>query len=431
MRLIKASVSKLCGGTTRVSDKKEFAAYISIDWADRMHEGRIQEVDSNRIESFQLLQRPDAIQEWVGCLRARFGRRKVALAVEQKRGALIYALMRYEMFVFFPVNTTAIKNYRKALRASGAKDDPCDADLLLDFLKNHYRWLRRWDPESIKSRQLTMLTEARRKLVDRRAALSNQITALLKEYYPAALGMIGVVKTRLACAFLSKWPNLRALKRAQPEEIRRLYYVHNCRSRQRINERLAKLTTAVPLVTDNQMISVYSLLLRSYVAQIKAVLKQIEIFDKKIEAIFDTHPDAGIYGSLPAAGTALKPRLAAALGEDRNKFENAVAVLNFSGVAPITRRSGKSKIVLFRFAAPTFVRQTWVEFARCSVRSSTWARADYLLYRAAGMSHQAAIRRIAYKWIRIVYRCWKDRVPYDETKFLQARESRAHRMRVS
>jgi transposase len=137
------------------------------------------------------------------------------------------------------------------------------------------------------------------------------------------------------------------------------------------------------------------------------------------------HPDAAIFTSFPGAGEALAPRLLAAFGSDRQRLSTPAAMQNFSGVAPVTKRSGRSKIVHRRYACPKFLRQTFHEFAAYSVLKSPWAKAYYRLRRAQGQRHHAAVRSLAYKWIRILFRCWKDRIPYDEARYLTALQKRS------
>jgi Transposase/Transposase IS116/IS110/IS902 family len=418
MSQIKASATD----TMEERMESKFVAYVGLDWADRSHRGSMKVSGSELVERFGIVQKPQAIQQWVGELRKRFGSGKIAVALEQKRGALIYGLMKYNNIVIFPLNTTAVKNYRKALRASGAKDDRSDADLQLEFLEKHISHLRRWEPEDVRTRQLRFLVESRRKLVDQATALSNQITAQLKESYPVALEIVGTPKTLLACDFLSKWPNLRSLNRAKAEKVKTFFHKHNSRSAAKIANRLELVSSASELLNEKEMIVTYSLMLKALVNQLRVILTSIKFFEVRIEQIFASHPDQAIYKSFAAAGAALAPRLAVAFGEDRSKFENAAAVLNFTGIAPITKQSGKSRTVSFRFVAPKFQRQTFIEFSRISTQFCSWARLDYLAYRKRGSSHQAAIRRIAYKWIRIMFRCWKNRIAYDEQIYLAARE---------
>lgn len=404
--------------------KEEFAALMSLDWADQGHQGCLQPKECDGIESFHIEQKASAIDQWAGQLRTRFKGSKIAVAVEQKRGPLIYALMKYEIFVIFPLTTTSVKNYRKALRPSGAKDDPSDAWIQLLFLRNHISELKRIEPESTLTRQLRMLVECRRKMVDRSTALSNQIIALLKEYYPTALELVGDVKTSLACDFLSKWPCLETIKRVKADRLRSFYYKRNCRSRDTIERRLKTISEAFPLINEKPILAVYVFTLRSLVEQLRLLLKQIEKFDQQIEHIFNDHPDLTLYRSLPAAGPVLEPRLAVVFGEDRSKFESAASIANLIGVSPVHISSGKMKAVVFRRAAPKFARQSLIEFAAHSISQSVWASAYYHKCRNQGKGHQAAIRAVAYKWIRILFRCWKNHLPYDENIYLAALRKR-------
>jgi transposase len=399
--------------------KEGFAALVALDWADERHIGYVQARGKDEWERFVLKQTPEAIKQWVGELRQRFKGEKIALVVEQRRGALIYALQKYEIFVIFPLNTTAAKNYRKALRASGAKDDVSDAEIQLTFLRNHIQIMRRLDPDTARTRQLRLLVEHRRKLVNRATALGNQLTAELKEYFPLALQCVSKIRSRMACEFLRSWPSLERLKKANEEEVRTFYFQRNCRSKNLIETRISAIRNAVPLVEEKPILQAYELMTLTAVRQIKAVLFCIKAVDKEIEKIFNSHPDAALFKSFPAAAAAMAPRLAVATGEDRTRFESAAALANFSGISPVSIESGKSKTIAFRLAAPKFQRQTFHEYAAMSLRQSLWANAVYQLQRQRGKSHHAALRVVAYKWIRIIYRCWINRQQYDERKYLE------------
>lgn len=171
---------------------------------------------------------------------------------------------------------------------------------------------------------------------------------------------------------------------------------------------------------EKPIIATYSFMLRSLLEELGTLLKQIKRFDRKIEKIFGQHPDLSFYRSLPGAGPALEPRLAVVFGEDRNKFDSAAAIANLIGLSPVTIASGKMKMVVFRMGAPKFARQSLIEFATHSISGSIWASAYYRKCRNQGKSHQASIRALAYKWIRILYRCWKNHLEYDENIYLAA-----------
>ena len=141
--------------------------------------------------------------------------------------------------------------------------------------------------------------------------------------------------------------------------------------------------------------------------------------DQQIAERFAQHPDQDLFTSFPGAGQALAPRLAAAFGTNRDKFPASQDLQQISGIAPITRRSGKTRVVLVRRACPKFLRQTFHEFARCSTRFSTWAQAYLKMRTAAGDRYHVILRSLAFKWQRILFRCWKNRQAYDEQRCLQ------------
>src|SRR5438093_5119907 len=181
----------------------EIAAFVGLDWADQKHVVTLQEANSDQRQCFTLDQAPEALQNWIQLLRHRFAGRPVAIAVEQKRGALIYALalMHVDFLHLYPVNPQTLSQFRKAFYPSGAKDDPIDADLLLEILMTHRQHLRVWIPDDVLTRSIQLLTEDRRHLVDERTALTNQLTAALKTYFPQALNSGPSLAPRLLAAF--------------------------------------------------------------------------------------------------------------------------------------------------------------------------------------------------------------------------------------
>ncbi|MCK5194040.1 MAG: transposase, partial [Desulfobulbaceae bacterium] len=132
------------------------------------------------------------------------------------------------------------------------------------------------------------------------------------------------------------------------------------------------------------------------------------------------HEDKSIFDSFPGSGEALGPRLLCAWGTDRERYDSADSMQQYSGIAPVTKASGQSKMVIRRLACPKFLLQTFHEFANSSRRLSIWAQAYYEMLRERGKSHHTAIRSLAFKWIRIMYCCWQNRIPYDEIKYIQA-----------
>ncbi len=170
------------------------------------------------------------------------------------------------------------------------------------------------------------------------------------------------------------------------------------------------------------MLQASALMVKLLAQQLSALLAALGEIDQAVAQLFASHPDQSLWSSFPGAGAVLAPRLLAAFGADRQRYQGAVEMQQFSGIAPVTERSGKSRWVHSRWACPHFVRQTFHEFAAHSRRWSPWARAYYEQQVAKGAQHHAALRALAFKWIRIFYRCWKDCTPYDEQHYLQALE---------
>lgn len=400
--------------------KKNYAAWIGFDWGSEKHAVCLQPADSEKVQHSILEQKPAILQDWITTLLTRFGGRKVALAIEQTRGAVLHFLLAFDFVHIYPIHPKSLKNYRAALYPSGAKDDPNDAELLLRFMMFHQQRLRPWVPDSPEIRWLYRMVEYRRKAVGRRTRITNELTQLLKEYFPAALDFAGDLDRPMACDFLSKWPALDKLQKSDPKKITEFYRRHNCRSNQTINQRLEQIRSAVALTKDRAIIESSVLMVKTLIPQLRLLLRAIEVFEKNIEKTYRDLPDAAIFSSFPGAGAALAPRLLACMGSDRNRFNSAVQLAEYCGIAPVTERSGKSKWVHRRFACSKFLKQGFHEYAGHSIPHSDWARLYYHHKREQGKSHQEAVRVLAYKWIRIIYRCWKDSVPYDDATYLRS-----------
>ena len=172
----------------------QYAAYVGLDWADREHAWCLQTPDHMSRDSGFVAQTPEAIEAWAAALAQRFQGRPVAVALEQSRGALLFALTKYAHLILYPINPARLAHYRKSFRPSGAKDDPSDAELLLNYLCNHRDQLRPLQPDTEETRALQFLVEARRRTVDDKTRFKNRLTAVLKQYYPQILDWFADVK---------------------------------------------------------------------------------------------------------------------------------------------------------------------------------------------------------------------------------------------
>jgi transposase len=405
-------------------EEPQFAAFVGIDWADKKHDICLWVPGQDQRERLVIEHRSQAIEAWAEQLRHRFGGAKVAVSLELRRGALVSALLEHDFFVLFPVLPTTVARYRGAFRPSGAKDDPSDAEVILELLTRHRDKLQQLRPERPALRSLRQLVELRRDLVHDRTRLTNRMTDALKAYFPQVLEWFRDKEAAVFADFLERWPTLEAAQRARRETIEAFFREANVRRAATIERRLDAIRDERPLHHDQAVIAPARLLVEALLPQLRALSASIARFDAEIEKLVEKLPDYQLFASLPGAGPTLAPRLLAAFGEDRDRFPSAAAVQKHAGIAPIIEQSGKKSWTHWRYACSKFIRQTFVEWAAQTIPRSFWAKAFYDSYRARGGRHQAALRALAFKWIRILHRCWLDRTPYDEARYLMTLQKR-------
>jgi transposase len=397
-----------------------YDAYIGIDWADRKHDINLYDCQSDSWQHYTIQASPEAIADWVNQLRQRYGQAKLLVGLEQKRGPLLYALCQYDNLVLVPINPRTVANYRKAFQPSRAKSDPIDAKLIVELLQKHGDKLDIWTAGCPKHRALRQWVEARRMLVGEKVRLTNRITASLKSYFPQVLDWFEDKDTMAFCDFLTQFPDLPSAQAATSEMMVAFFRSHRTRQTA-VNRRLGQIQAAgVVLTQDEAIIVPAQALTAGLVALLRVIILQLGQFEQQIEELFETLPDAEIFQALPGAGPHLAPRLLAAFGADRKRFDSAQSFMSYVGIAPVKEESGKKRWVHWRWSCPIFLRQTFVEWVGQARRHSAWSQAFYKQQRQSGKSHPKAIRALAYKWGRILWRCWQDGVPYDEGKYLAA-----------
>lgn len=404
---------------------EEYAALIGLDWASEKHDVWLWDVATGKSRHRVIEHTPEALADWLSELQSQYPGQRVAVCLEQSRGSLIYALMGHAFLDLYPVNPVTLAKYREAFAPSRAKDDPGDAKLLAEILRLHRDKLAVWKPDDEQTRTLGFLNEERRKAVNLRTKLVLRMQAALKLYFPQALAWLGTdLGTPMACDWLLKWPTLETAQRARPQTVRAFFYAHNSRSAVHIESVLAAIGEARPLTRDAAVLAVHPLTVQMLAKQLRLLHGSIAEYERQIAALFRPHPDAFLFESLPGAGAVIAPRLLTAFGSDRSRHPTAQDMQAYAGIAPVVERSGKSCWTHWRWNCPKFLRQTFHEFAKCSLAHSAWAHAYYELQKSRGKGHNAAIRSLAFKWIRIIHRCWLTRIPYDEGLYHQALERR-------
>jgi transposase len=404
----------------------EFAALLGLDWGDKEHALALAVRGAARPEELTLPHSAETLHAWLRALHDRLGGQPVAVAVEASKGGVVAALLEHQAWLtVFPVHPATSRRLSMAFSPSGAKDDGPDARVLLEILQHYRGQLRALLPHDEATRQLTHLVEARRKLVDRRTQVSNTLTSLLKDYYPQALALTGDHRCApLALAFLERWPELTLLQAARPKTVRDFYHAHNVRRPELIAERLALIARAQPLTTDRALCAVSLLELRALVDTLRTLEKHRRRLEQEIARAFADHPEAALFESLPGAGATMAPRLSVLFGTDRARWLDPAELQTYFGIAPVIEKSGGYRKVHWRWNAPWFARQTLMEGAGLTAQYSTWAKAYYAQQKNKGKGHAVILRSLAFKWLRILWRCWQNRQPYDEARYLAQLEKR-------
>jgi len=396
----------------------EPALFIGIDWADQKHD--IYTIDRQGGGSWEQIEHSaEAIDTWLAKKLHQAGGRPIAILLEQSRGALVHALMFRENVILYPINPKQFARYRESYSNAGCKDDLTDAMLLARMLWERIRVLKPWQPDDAPTRLLARLCKTRRCLVNERTRLTQQLIAQLKAYYPLILGFgssrsISV----LILEMLRRWPDPRQLQRADRRILHRVFKEHGYRNEDQRQELIDRIRSSKLLSRDRGLIEPASVVVQCLAKQIPLLQKSIDQLDARIETEMKNHPDAALFTSLPGAGKVLAPRLLTAFGSQRDRYASAEEVATFSGIAPVTKTSGKSRVVHRRYACPKYLRQTFHEFADQARKWCPWSRAYYRYQRSRGMKHHAALRKLATRWIRILFRVWKNRTAYDPAAYL-------------
>ena len=389
---------------------------VGIDWADKAHEYHLVTPEGN-VEHGEFKQAPDSIAHWIAWLKQQHPNAQIEVCIETSRGALINGLLEHDVKLF-PINPNALAKYRESFNHGGGKSDFVDARLIFKFLASRRKSLRPLTPNEPLTRRLAALAQDRRNLVQHRVELANQLTSTLKTYFPAALALEPAkIYADFMVKFLISFSTLQLAQSAGKTKLRKYFF--GVGAKQKAEDRIETLMSASPLTTDEVVVSTCSRKVRSICGLLKSINQSIGEYDREIKALVKQHADYSIVASFPGSAAKTQARMIAALGDDRSRYDDCKSFQCAAGIAPLTRQSGTQKVVTSRWACTKFVRQTFHEYAGLSISQSQWAKAFYQSQLAKGKKPQAAKRALAYKWMRIIFRCWKERVCYDEAKYLQ------------
>lgn len=388
--------------------------YIGVDWGDRLHQVYVSDEEGKKVKETKVAETIEGLAEIGRWLDEKRGEEfELWAAIEKPAGRIVDFLLDHGVAVY-PVNPKAIDRVRDRYRMSDSKSDAFDAYVLAEFLRSDHVHLKALRPSSQKAQELKLLWRDQRRMVRHKTRLLNQLTTTLKEYYPRPLEAFEDIETKIALDFLTRYPtpgHLEALKRKQ---FNRFATQEHHLSKERCEELWNKLQPA-QLPVPEHVVRAKAQLTEVLIDQLRAAIKAVKTYNHKVESFFASSPAAQIARTLPGgkSGT-LVAGIWAELGDAAGRWESFRHLQAEAGVVPVTKASGKSRIVHFRFACNKHLRYALYWFSFVSLNHSQWAKIYYRQQRAQGHNHPQALRALGAKWLKIIFVMWRDHKPYDE-----------------
>jgi transposase len=315
-----------------------------------------------------------------------------------------------------PVKPNAIKTWRDGEVLSGAKSDAGDAAVIAEYLRLRAHKLKVVAPYSDQTRALRTVVRTRGDLVEMRVAATNQLSALLEAHWPGAKAIFADVESPVSLEFLTRYPTPAAAAHLGEKRMAAFCVKHGYSGRRTAAELLARLRAAPAGTAREALTEALRDTVLAAVAVLTALNASVRKLDRSVAAHLGEHPDGAIFTSLPRSGQVNAAQVLAEWGDARQAYEHPDAVAALAGCTPVTRASGKHRGVQFRWACNKRFRVAITTFADNSRHASPWAAKIYNDARAAGKDHPHAVRILARAWIRVIYRCWLDGVPYDPAR---------------
>lgn len=386
--------------------------FVGIDWASQEHTVCLIDAQARVIWRAVIPHTAQGVSALLAKLTTFAEAAALPVAVERPSGLLVDTLVDAS-FPVIPIHPNALKASRPRYSAAQGKSDPGDAFILADLLRTDGHRFRPLLPLSDETRALRALVRMRDSLVAQRIALANQLRALLERFWPGAAGIFADVDSPIALAFLLRYPTPQSAQYVGEKRLQAFLAHHAYCGRRSAQELLARLRSAPMGLVGEVEMEANSELVRALVSVLEPLVAQIQRLTAAIEHAITAHVDGPIFTSFPRVGRLNAAQIFTEIGDDRQRFTSAERLATEAGVAPVTYESGKRRGVAFRWACNKRLRRALTIFAHNSRRESPWATAVYERARARGCDHPHAVRILARAWLRVLWRCWQDRAPYN------------------
>jgi transposase len=383
--------------------------FVGLDWAVHTHAVCLIDTAGSVLDRFEVAHDRDGLAQ---LMRSRQHGTQLRIAIERPSGLIVDALVEAG-YAVFPIHPNAVKASRPRYRSHGAKSDASDAYLLADLLRTDgHRW-RALTPQSDDIRALRAMVRARDDLIAARIAAANQLSSTLQLFWPGAAAIFADVASPIGLAFLRHYPSPSSAKRLTEVQLLRFCQHQHYSGRRSPTELLGRLRAAATGHVGQRTEQALADVVLAQVKVLAPLVAQITKVTQRIEHFMHTLPDGLLMMSFPRAGQICAAQLLAELGDVRERFLSADQLAAEAGTVPVTYQSGKTRSVAFRWACNHRLRQAITCLADNSRHANHWARSIYQAARDRGCDHTHAIRILARAWLRVIWRAWTDRQPYD------------------
>jgi transposase len=386
--------------------------YVGVDWAAATHAVCVLDPAGQRVAVFAVEHSAAGLAALTQRLARLGAPETMPIGIERPDGRLVDALLEAGHPIV-PVKPNAIKAWRDGEVLSGAKSD---AEVIAEYLRLRQHRLTLVAPYSVETKALRTVVRTRGDLVEMRVAATNQLAALLDSHWPGAKAIFADIESPIALEFLTRYPTARHARHLGAKRLTAFCVKHGYSGRRTGEQLLTRLRAAPAGVTDETLCEAIRDAVLALVGVLRAVVAALKGVDRSVIATLGEHPDAEIFTSLPRSGQINAAQMLAEWGDARQAYDGPDSVAALAGTTPVTKESGKHRAVHFRWACNKRFRFAVTTFADNSRHESPWAAKVYADARARGHDHPHAIRILARAWIRIIWRCWTDRTPYNSSR---------------
>jgi transposase len=392
--------------------------FVGDDWAEDHHDVEVMDAAGRTLAKARLPEGAAGIARLHAMIGAQLGeaaeRAQVMVGIETDRGPWVAALVAAG-YTVFAINPLQVARYRERLSVSGAKSDAADAHTLADMLRTDSHQLRPVAGDSAEAEAVKVVARAHKTLIWERTRHTQRLRHALREYFPAALEAFADLDAADTLELLGKAPDPVSAARLSLNQIRAALTRARRRGVDAKAARIQAILRAEHLGRPEPIITAYAATTRSAVAVLITLVEQIKAMEKRVDAHFGRHPDAEIILSQPGLGPILGARVLAEFGDDPHRYATAKCRKNYAGTSPITRASGKKKVIAARYVHNDRLVDALLGQAYSALSVSPGARVYYDKQRARELDHNAALRQLANRLVGILHGCLKTRTLYDET----------------